>query len=149
VGVVYTHQKLCALCVVVAFGVTACSSGEGNEAAKRIAEKAFIASVNLKCKATKTKAKLAWDIADELGAGDKARELQAQARKRTDALVADIDRLDGPVEVRKQISELLEKSATTLDDVSNGTLTPEEGKARLEELRQEAKDRGIGECVTA
>jgi thiamine biosynthesis lipoprotein ApbE len=143
------YLRWLAVPVLAALVLAGCSSGEGKETAKRVAEKAFIASVNLKCKAYKTKAKLAWDIADELGAGNKAKELQASAKKRTDDLVAEIDRLDGPVDVRKQVNELLQQSATTLDEVSNGTLTPEEGKARLEELQQQAKDRGIGECVTS
>jgi hypothetical protein len=135
------------LSAVLVFG--SCSSGDQQDTAKRVAEKAFVASVNLKCKVMKTKAKLAWDVADELGAGEKARELQAQAKERTNALVADIDRLDGPVEVRQQVKDLLQESVTTLDQVSDGTLTAEQGRAKLEELRQQARDRGIGECVTA
>lgn len=126
------------------FGSAACTS----EARQDLAETAFIKAVNLKCKVTKAEVSLGWDVADELGADEKGRELAAEAKKRTGELLAEIDRIDGPADIRQEVEELFRRSQTVVDQMSDGRITTEEGRARLEELRREARDRGLGECVS-
>ena len=124
--------------------VTSCTSEARNDAASSL----FITAVNLKCKVSKSEARLAWSIGDELGADDQARALQAKARQQTARLLAQIDRINGPANLRAEVGNLLAQSSTVLKDVSNGTVSTEDGKAKLDKLRQQARDKGLGECVS-
>lgn len=128
--------------------VVALTAGCTQDARQDLAESAFVKAVNLKCKVSKAEFSLAWNLADELGADDKGRELAGQATEQTDELLAEIDRLDGPADIRKDVERLFEQSSVTLQEMADGTVSLEDGRARLEELRQEARDRGLGECVS-
>ena len=95
-----TRRRLvpAALLGIVAL-VSSCTAEARNDAAKSL----FVKAVNLKCKVMKSEAKLAWNLADELGAGSKALEIQTAASNQTDKLLAEINRLDGPANVRKEV----------------------------------------------
>ena len=121
-----------------------CSAEARNDAASSL----FIKAVNLKCKVSKSEARLAWSVGDELGAGAKAREVQASARRQTDRLIAQIDRLSGPSDIRQEVGDLFAKSSSVVNDVSNGKVSADEGRARLDDLRQQARNKGLGECVS-
>jgi hypothetical protein len=135
--------KLFPVVVVVALGLAGCTSEARNDVAKT----AFIKAVNLKCKVTKAQGRFVWDLADELTKGPQG-TAQKKAKDATTKLLADIDRLDGPVDVAAGLRSALESSQKALDDVNTGRITIDEGKAKLEELRQSARDQGYGECVT-
>jgi hypothetical protein len=124
--------------------LTGCSSSARSD----LAESAFIKAVNLQCKLKKSEYTLAWNIADELGADEQARKVQGEAKEQTDRLLAEIDRLDGPADVRKDVEDLFRQSSEAVQDINGGRITVEDGRARLEELRQRASDRGLGECVS-
>ena len=137
-------RRLALLALVLVPSLGACSSEARNDAASSL----FIKAVNLKCKVSKSEARLAWSIGDELGAGEKARELQASARQQTDRLIAQIDRLSGPTDIRQAVGDLFAKSSSVVNDVSNGKVSADEGRAKLDDLRQQARDKGLGECVS-
>jgi hypothetical protein len=124
------------------------TSGCTSQARNDVAKTAFIKAVNLKCKVSKAEARFAWDLADQLSSGPQA-AAQKKAKEATSRLLADIDRLDGPVDVAAGLQSGLRSSQKTLDDVNKGQITIDEGKAKLEELRQSARDQGFGECVSA
>ena len=124
--------------------VSSCTSEARNDAASSL----FIKAVNLKCKVSKSEARLAWSIGEELGADDQARALQAKARQQTDRLLAQVDRLDGPANIRAEIGNLLAQSSTVVKEVSNGTVSTEDGRTKLDDLRQQARNKGLGECVS-
>ena len=133
-----------AVALVAVGALTACTAAARNDAAESL----FIKAVNVKCKISKSEARLAWNIGNELGAAAQARQLQASARKQTEKLLAEIDRLDGPTDVHKAVSDLLAKSAAVMSGLSNGTLSVDQGKVKLEDLRRQAVERGLGECVS-
>jgi hypothetical protein len=131
--------------VVGAVLMMGCTSQARNDVAKT----AFIKAVNLKCKVSKAEARFAWDLADQLGAGDKALAAQKRAQSATQGFLADIDRLDGPADVASRLRSALQSSQKVLTEVNEGRLTIEDGQAKLEDLRQSARDQGFGECVSA
>ena len=124
------------------------ASGCTGEARNDLAREAFIKAVNLKCKLTKSEYSLAWDVADQLGADERGRELAVAARRRSDELLAEVDRLDGPRDVTGEVRDLFRKASDTAQEAADGRIEPAEARARLEELRREARDRGLGECVS-
>ena len=139
-----TSRRFVLLSVIVVPLLGACTAEARSDAAFSL----FIKAVNLKCKVSKSEARLAWSIGDELGADDKARALQASARQQTDRLIAQIERLSGPGDIRQEVGDLFAKSSAVLKDVSNGKVSADEGQARLNDLREQARDRGLGECVS-
>lgn len=144
------HRRVVALVIascVVSLGALVASGCTG-EARSDLAREAFIKAVNLKCKLTKSEYSLAWDVADQLGADERGRELAVAARRRSDELLAEIDRLDGPRDVTSEVQDLFRKASDTAQEAADGRIDPAEARARLEELRQEARDRGLGECVS-
>jgi hypothetical protein len=112
-----------------------------------LARRTFIAAVNLKCKVTKSEAKLAWNIADDLGAGAQATKTMASARAATDKLLAEIDRIDGPADITGDVKSALRSSSDVVAEVLKGTTTIDDGKAKLDALRSKARDEGFGDCV--
>lgn len=134
---------------VAVVGLAVATAGCTEQARKDAAETVFIKAVNLKCKVMKTEAKLAWSVADQMGVDDKAKELAAQAKAKTDSLIAEINSLGGPTDISGSVKDLLKQSSAVVTDVSKGRVSVDDGKAKLEDLRQQAKDKGIGECVTA
>ncbi len=128
--------------------IVAVASGCTSQARNDVAKTAFIKAINLKCKVSKTEARFAWDLADELGAGDQALNARSKSRAATDRLLADIDRLDGPADVAAGLKSALRSSQKALTEMNQGLVTVEEGRAKLDELRQSARDQGFGECVS-
>ncbi len=118
-----------------------------DEARTDLAKSAFVKAVNLKCKLTKSEAKLAWNLAGELGVDAKAREAMISARRATDRLLAEVDNVGGPPDVADQLKAALRSSENIVADVRNGSITVSEGRAQLESLRKNARAQGFGECV--
>lgn len=139
------HSRLLSAPLIFAVAIPSIACSE--QTRSDVAASAFIKAVNLKCKLTMAEAKLAWDLADELGADEKARAVAGSAARSTDRLVGEIDRLDGPVNVANQLKRVLESSKNVIANVSNGQTTAVEGRATLEDLRRQARDQGFGECV--
>lgn len=141
-----TFRRRAVLPALLALSVslTGCSA----EARKDAAASLFIKLVNAKCRAAKNEAKLAWDIADALGADDQLAKARSAAAERTNRLVEEINKLAGPVDARRRVTELFASSSEVLADVSDGKITTEEGRKRLEELREKASDEGLGDCVS-
>ncbi len=139
-----TPRLLAVAMFMIAVSASGCTAEARNDAATSL----FVKAVNLKCKMAKSEARLAWSIGDELGAGAQAVELQAAAAEHTDNLLAQIDRLNGPADIRQQVSELFAKSSSVVTGVLNGRISADEGKAKLNNLRQQARDKGLGECVS-
>ena len=67
------------LLVALALAASGCTEKARND----VAASAFIKAVNLKCQITKSEAKIAWDLTDELGADDQARQAAASAETST------------------------------------------------------------------
>jgi hypothetical protein len=117
------------------------------EARTDLAKSAFVKTVNLKCKLSKSEAKLAWNLAGELGVDAKAREAMSSARRATDRLLAEVKSVGGPPDVTDQLTQALRSSQDIVSEVSKGSITASEGRARLASLRNNARAGGFGECV--
>ena len=141
-------RKLTLLAVAL-LAVALAGSGCTEQSRNEVAKTAFIKAVNLKCKVSKGEARFAWDLAGQLGAGDQARAARVKANATTARLLADIDRLDGPADVAVGITRALRSSQQAVVDVNKGVITVDDGKAKLEALRQSAREQGFGECVSA
>ncbi len=129
--------------VLASASVGACTE----EARTDLAKSAFIKTVNLKCKLSKSEAKLAWNLAGELGVDAQAREAMSSARRATDRLLAEVDSVGGPPDVADQLKSALTSSQRIVADVSKGSISASEGRAELAELREKARAEGFGECV--
>lgn len=129
--------------VLAAATVGACTQ----EARTDLAKSAFVKAVNLKCKLSKSEAKLAWNLAGELGVDAKAREAMSSARRATDRLLAEVNSVGGPPDVADQLKQALRSSQNIVADVSEGSISASEGRARLASLREKARAQGFGECV--
>ncbi len=129
--------------VLAAVFVGACTE----EARTDLAKSAFVKTVNLKCKLSKSEAKLAWNLAGELGVDAQAREAMSSARRATDRLVAEVESVGGPPDVADQLKGALRSSQRIVADVSKGSISASEGRAQLASLREKARSEGFGECV--
>lgn len=118
------------------------------EARTDLAKSAFTKAVNLKCKLSKSEAKLAWNLAGELGVDAQAREAMNSARRATDRLLAEVDTVGGPPDVTDQFKDALRSSQRIVAEVSKGSISVPEGRAQLASLREKASAEGFGECVT-
>lgn len=140
------NLTLLAVGLLVGVGI---ASGCTDTSRNDVVKSAFIKAVNLKCKVSKSEARFAWDLAGDLGADDQARSARAKASAATARLLADVDRLDGPADVATELTKALRSSQQALIDVNRGRLTPDQAKAKFDELRQSARDQGFGECVSS
>ncbi len=129
--------------VIAAVLVGACTE----EARTDLAKSAFVKTVNLKCKLSKSEAKLAWNLAGELGVDAQAREAVSSARRATDRLLAEVESVGGPPDVADQLKGALRSSQRIVADVSTGSISASEGRAQLASLREKARSEGFGECV--
>ena len=128
--------------------VTATVGACTEEARTDLAKSAFVKAVNLKCKLSKSEAKLAWNLAGELGVDAQARDAMGSARRATDRFLAEVDTVGGPPDVVDRLKQALRSSQDIVADVSKGSISASEGRARLASLREEAQSQGFGECVT-
>ncbi len=140
------HRRVVLALLIAVGSVTGAACTE--EARTDLAKSAFVKTVNLKCKLSKSEAKLAWNLSGELGADAQAREALGSARRATDRLLSEIDGLDGPVDVADQFKRALRSSQDVVAEVSKGTITASEGRAELASLRERAREQGFGECVS-
>jgi polyhydroxyalkanoate synthesis regulator phasin len=90
---------------------------------------------------------LARTVADSLGATDAAKAKAEEVRQRTDDLRAQLSALGGPSSVAGPVTDALKEAAGIPAQVSDGKLTPEEGRARLETLRAQLRAEGLDQCV--
>ena len=139
----YRHVALRLMMVLATATVGACTQ----EARADLAKSAFVKTVNLKCNLSKSEAKLAWNLAGELGVDAQAREAMRSARRATDRLLAEVDSVGGPVDATDQLKAALRSSQAIVADVSNGSITASEGRAQLASIREKARAQGFGECV--
>ncbi len=131
--------------VVVLGTITGAACTE--EARTDLATSAFVKTVNLKCKLSKSEAKLAWNLAGELGVDAQAREAMTSARRATDRFLAEVNSVGGPPDVADQLKQALRSSQDIVAEVSKGSITSSEGRAQLASLREKARAQGFGECV--
>ena len=139
------HRPVVLGLVVVLASMTSAACTE--EARADLARSAFVKTVNLKCKLSKSEAKLAWNLAGELGVDAQAREAMTSARRATDRLIAQVDSVGGPPDAADQLKEVLRSSRDIVAGVSKGSITTSEGRAQLASLRKKARAQGFGECV--
>ena len=139
------HRPVVLGLVVVLASMTSAACTE--EARADLARSAFVKTVNLKCKLSKSEAKLAWNLAGELGVDAQARQAVTSARRATDRLIAEVDSVGGPPDVADQLKEALRSSQDIVADVSKGSISTSEGRAQLALLRKKVRAQGFGECV--
>ena len=137
---VQVRSMLC--CALVAIILSGCNTSQVDSATKgqatALAKAAFIKAANFRCRTVKTQVALARSVADSLGATDAAKAKAEEVRKQTDDLRAQLSALGGPSSVAGPVKDALKVAAGIPAQVSDGQLTPEAGKARLEEIHSPA-----------
>jgi hypothetical protein len=143
-----TRQQGRTLLLVVVLASVGPFVGVGcSKQAKEIGTSALIKFVNVKCLAERQKFSFAVEVADKLGVDEKAKEIARDAAARTQGLRDQIAKVKAPTQFRDQLDGLLAKAKEIPGHVADRTITPEEGRAQLEQVRNELRAKGLGNCV--
>lgn len=138
---------IAAVCSMAFGGCGSKLSDVAKTKAEQVARAAFIKSVNLRCSATKAQISLAGDVGRALGMDTAAKRKADELRRNTEGLRQQLKALRGPPGLRKTLDAQLREAAAIPAKVSNGQLSVAEGRSRLETLRTELRNEGLGECV--
>lgn len=138
---------IAALCATALGGCGSKLNDVAKTKAEQVARAAFIKSVNLRCSATKAQISLAGDVGHALGVDAAAKRKADELRQSTEGLRQQLKALQGPSGLRKTLDAQLREAAAIPAKVSNGQLSVAEGRSRLETLRTNLRNQGLGECV--
>ncbi len=142
-----TQGVIAALCATAVGGCGSKLNDVAKTKAEQVARAAFIKSVNLRCSATKAQISLAGDVGQALGVDAAAKRKADELRQSTEGLRQQLTALQGPSGLRNTLDAQLQEAAAIPAKVSNGQLSVTEGRTRLEKLRTELRNEGLGECV--
>jgi hypothetical protein len=145
------HRRATSACcaAVGLLALVGCSS-----TGKTLARAAFVQAVNLECRSTRARVEIAGRLATVAAQTDQGRGLTADGQAKLDAakgraqdLVDRFAGIGGP----SGLQESLVAGFRTLKDipgqVSDGSLTPEEGKRRIDATRADLRANGFVDCV--